>query len=137
MQLLQIDSWLKRKLLIRNYCQTNNKREPNLELIVQVKELNLDWCMVPKIASSSISNLLLPFLPNEPFHKNWPYIHYEVLRRGGNLKKSTYKPSKTVFVVARHPFDRLVSAYKDKLENRTKNKDGRHFYKKESKKIIK
>ena len=109
----------------------------NLRSIVQVRKVNLEWCVVPKVASSSISNFLLPYLPNEPHHATWPNAQHEVLRRGGISKRSLYLPSENGFLVARHPLDRLVSAYKDKLENRTKNKYNNFLYKTVSKEIIK
>ena len=129
--IFQLDIWTERRALVQKYCQKNfplTNTEANLEYLVQVNKLNFDFCMVPKVASSSLSKLLLPFLPNEPYAETWPDIHHEIFRRGGNLNNSSYKPSDTIFLVTRHPLDRLVSAYKDKLENRTKNNYNKLLY---------
>ena len=43
------------------------------------------------------------------------------------------------FMIVRHPFERLLSAYRDKLSNSTINREHGtlHFYEKYGKKIVK
>ena len=110
--------------------------------IVHISGLALNWCMVPKVASSSISELILPYLkklkrklpsPHDPQRKVW--------KRAGHLSHSDFvhqlqrrTPS---FLITRHPFARIVSAYKNKIESRKKFRDGNGFYINWSSKIIK
>ena len=99
--------------------------------------LALNWCLVPKVASTSISTVLAPYLKkvDEKLPKR---IHGEVWARAGHLTYSEYTqlsheriPS---FLVVRHPFARLVSAYKNRLENKTRSQV---VFPKWSKEIIK
>ena len=49
--------------------------------IVHIKNLNLNWCLVPKAASTSISSALLPYLPNMNLSEGRPHIQQEVWER--------------------------------------------------------
>ena len=106
--------------------------------IVHIKSLNLNWCLVPKAASTSISSVLLPYLPNMNLPEGRPHIQQELWERAGHLQLSEYlSKSKTPsFLVTRHPFARVASAYRNKMENRTLYHDGEYFYQTYSKKII-
>ena len=91
--------------------------------IVYVRGLGLNWCMVPKVASTSLSTIFAPYLQKLNKKHKYKSIHSKVWARAGHLKYSDYVrklfdkvPS---FLVARHPFTRIVSAYKNKFENKT------------------
>ena len=106
--------------------------------IVYIKSLNLNWCLVPTVASTSISSVLLPYLLKMILSEGRPHIQQEVWERAGHLQLSEYlyKNKTPSFLVTRHPFARVASAYRNKLENSTKYHDGEYFYQTYSKKII-
>ena len=143
-----------------NYCKNNNFElsKPKLENsdlspakrkqiltayqdslthnIVYVWGLALNWCIVPKVASTSLSTILAPYL-KKPEKKLPKRIHGQVWVRAGHLKHSDYVrqsfdriPS---FLVVRHPFSRIVSAYKNRLENKRRSDV---VYKRWSKRIM-
>ena len=123
--------------------------------LVHIEQLNLLWCIVPKVnliifyefliiswllqvASTSLAIAILKYMdvtfpPSEP-------PHFEIVRRGGHLSMDTYNrldPNKTVsFLITRHPLARIASAYRSKLQNRTGSHDGEYFYRTWSKQII-
>ena len=107
--------------------------------IVHVPGLSMNWCMVPKVASSSVSVLILPFL--KKLDREFPFPQLEVWTRAGRLSYADFvqqlenrDPS---LLITRHPFARIVSAYKNKIENRTRFRDGNEFYNNWSRQIIK
>ncbi|XP_023336866.1 carbohydrate sulfotransferase 11 [Eurytemora carolleeae] len=102
--------------------------------IVRIPALNLDWCLVPKVASSSLSKLFLPYLPATK-DTDASYVQMELWQRAGHLSLKQFYSSKNIrFLISRHPFARLISAYRNKLENRTRNE---YFFNQYSKQIIK
>jgi len=111
-----------------------------LSPVVRVAKLGLDWCLVPKVASSSISHAFLPFLP--PLKKKQTsglsFIQKEVWDRAGRLQWEEHAASPLpALLVARHPFARVASAFRNKLEDRGRSHDGEYFYTTYSKQIIK
>ena len=109
--------------------------------IVHISGLGLNWCMVPKVASSSMSVLILPYLKKLNVNMKFPYTHLEVWTRAGRLSYSDFvqqrKEGIPSFLITRHPFARIVSAYKNKIENRTKFPDGNAVYDNWSRQMIK
>ena len=107
--------------------------------IVHISGLAMNWCMVPKVASSSVSELILPYL--KELNRKFPYLQIEVWTRAGRLAYSDFvkqmRDGSPSFLITRHPFARIVSAYKNKIENRTKFRDGNEFYNNWSRQIIK
>ena len=107
--------------------------------IVHISGLAMNWCMVPKVASSSVSELILPYL--KKLNIKFPFPQLEVWTRAGRLTYSDFvqqlQAGSPAFLITRHPFARIVSAYKNKIENRTKFRDGNHFYNNWSREIIK
>jgi hypothetical protein len=106
--------------------------------IVHIKNLNLNWCLVPKVASTSISSFILSHLPQTNVTKDWPTVHDEVWQRAGHLHLSEYLSNNKTpsFLITRHPFVWIASAFRNKLENRTRSLDGEYFYQQYSQKII-
>ena len=150
--------WRQRVEKVSDYCKNHNFELSNLfqlkkrdfsqakrqesyqnsltHNIVYVWGLALNWCPVPKVASTSLATLLAPYL-KKPDKKLPKRIHGEVWGRAGHLTYSDYVrqsfdriPS---FLVVRHPFSRIVSAYKNRLENKTRSDV---VYKRWSKRIM-
>ena len=106
----------------------NNQLTHNL---VHVPSLNLLWCLVPKVASTSVSRLLLPWLGPR---RGPPQDHAqgEVWARAGRLQHGRYLAAANTtpaFLITRHPFARVASAFRNKLEDRRRSHDGEYFYK--------
>ena len=113
----------------------NNQLTHNL---VHVPSLNLLWCLVPKVASTSVSRLLLPHLgPRRGPPRD--YVQGEVWARAGRLQHGRYLAAANTTpaaLITRHPFARVASAFRNKLENRTRSFGGEYFYKTYSSQII-
>jgi len=110
-----------------------------LKNIVRIPSLRLDWCLVPKVASTSISQLLLRHLPKTRDSQSEPlFIQKEVWERAGRLTWQQYTQAVhfTRFLIVRHPFARIASAYRNKLEDRSRSHDGTYFYNTYSAQII-
>ena len=105
--------------------------------IVPLPSLNLSWCLVPKVASTSLSLLFLPLLPPPPRPTQYLYIQAELWGRAGKLAWSQYRAGTPTLLVTRHPWARLASAWRNKLQNRSRSHDGEYFYTTYSKQIIK
>ena len=104
--------------------------------IVHISGLDMNWCMVPKVGSTSVSALILPYLDKQK-KPTTSFFHKEVWKRAGHLSYSDFvrqlQTGDPSFLITRHPFARIVSAYKNKLENRKKFPG---FYNNWSRKII-
>jgi len=144
--------WRTRIELIKNTCKVTplhlkkqlfqSSSSYNSELMmnmVHIPLLNMNWCLVPKVASSSISSAILPFLPQQNLTMQWTTVHDKVWQRAGHVGLNDYLSSNksSSFLVTRHPFTRIASAFRNKLENRTRSHDGDYFYNNYSKKIFK
>lgn len=153
--------WAERKEQIANVCSVNpillpkpkhfnsdNEQLKNhftkiyskqlLTNLIHIPELSLLWCLVPKVVSTSLATALINHLqishpPGEP-----PQM--ELVRRAGHMNMDRYNQivnGSASFLITRHPFARLASAFRNKLEDRTRSHDGEYFYKVWSKQIIK
>ena len=135
----------KHKLIIPKPPELNDENISHEDLltynIVHISGLALNWCMVPKVASGSMSVLILPYLKKLNVNMKFPYTHLEVWTRAGRLSYSDFVQQKREgipsFLITRHPFARIVSAYKNKIENRTKFPDGNAVYDNWSRQMIK
>ena len=118
--------WSSRSEAIIQICQTNpillkkpllrSKQMYNRDLmfnIVHIKNLNLNWCLVPKVASTSISSFILPNLPQTNITKAWSTVHDEVWQRAGHLHLSEYLSNNNTpyFLITRHPFARIDNLF--------------------------
>jgi len=120
---------------------TKIHRKQILSPVVRVKELGFDWCLVPKVASSSISRAILPFLPPRPSTSKatlYPHIQQEVWERAGRLEWEEHAAAPLpALLLTRHPLARIASAYRNKLEDRHQSHDGEYFYNTYSRQVIK
>ena len=163
-QVIESPSWSERRDLVSEYCKSHKLELPkprqllqeNIPLnrknhflriyqkeltnnIVHVAGLDLNWCLVPKVASTSISSIILPYLKELKEATKFPHIQKEVWTRAGRLPYSEFELSvnKTPsFLVTRHPFARIASAFRNKLEDRSRSHDGEYFYNTWSRQII-
>ena len=152
--ILQKSEWQERIEKVQDYCSNHkfiiNKPSDQIRTdyedwltynIVHISGLALNWCMVPKVASGSMSVMILPYLKKLKVNRKFPYSHLEVWTRAGRLSYSNFvqqmREGIPSFLITRHPFARIVSAYRHKIENRTKFQDGNAFYADWSRKIIK
>ena len=68
---------------------------------------------VPKVASSSISEVIIPFLKEiKSPSENFSFPQAEVWARTGRLENMVQVNSTNTFLVARHPLVRIASAYR-------------------------
>ncbi len=90
------------------------------------------FCPIPKVASTTFDALLVSSAGNisiETIQKRQNVMHYvhwrELQAQNGVRRLNTYKPGEVKyrlenyfkFIAVRHPYDRLVSAWRDKSEN--------------------
>ncbi|CAL4062756.1 unnamed protein product [Meganyctiphanes norvegica] len=110
--------------------------------LLYIKDHNLVWCIVPKVASTSWS---LALLEQNGFTKEQLRLTekpLQVILRGVYRLLSPDKLNATMasavsFFFVRHPFERLVSAYRNKLEDSSQEHDGDYFYKNYGRRIVK
>merc|ERR1711894_1895 len=163
-QVTESPSWNERQKIVSEYCKSHKLELPRpLQLsqekiplnrknhflriyqkelthnIVHVAGIDLNWCLVPKVASTSISSLILPYLKELKEATKFPHIQKEVWTRAGRLPYFEFEMSvnKTPsFLITRHPFARVASAFRNKLEDRSRSHDGEYFYNTWSRQII-
>ena len=87
---------------------------------------------MPKVASSSVSLAVLPYLQNRTVSrwKDYPFIQAEVWARAGHLQYDQFlagRNSTPTFLIVRHPLTRIASAFRNKLEPGTRT--GEYFIK--------
>ncbi|XP_042205527.1 carbohydrate sulfotransferase 11-like [Homarus americanus] len=119
-----------------------NKRTTFHQMFVD-KEHSLTWCKVPKAASTSWLHAFLQVAGVQDIaskdmagkhallRDTYPLLATGLLRR--------IMPATMKFMVVRHPFERVLSAYRDKLENYERDvKDrGGYYYAIYGKRIVK
>lgn len=109
------------------------KRSSHHQFFVQ-REYNLMWCKVPKAASTSwlYAFLSLAHVPQSQIPEdNGLGLHAFLREKYPLLTKNLFKKliTQTIkFLVVRHPFERLMSAYVDKLESYSRDVDYRGGY---------
>ena len=79
--------------------------------IVHIKSLNLNWCLVPTVASTSISSVLLPYLLKMILSEGRPHIQQELWERAGHLQLIEYLSNNKTpsFLVTQHPFATVLA----------------------------
>ncbi|XP_066971737.1 carbohydrate sulfotransferase 11-like [Macrobrachium rosenbergii] len=104
---------------------------------------SLTWCKVPKAASTSWLHAFLELAGvNDVASKDMAGKHALLREKYPLLTNSLLKrimPTSMKFMVVRHPFERILSAYRDKLENSERDlKDrGGYYYAIYGKRIVK
>ena len=108
-----------------NYCQktgyfSNNTHVPNLLLDTKNK---IAYCPLAKVASTSWKALMVYATGKVPTTNIWPSVHNRAFIKNIGLKylseslEMTEEVLQNYFkvIVVRHPFDRLISAWRDKF----------------------
>ncbi|XP_045112573.1 carbohydrate sulfotransferase 10-like [Portunus trituberculatus] len=90
-----------------------------LDLLVH-RYHRLIWCKVPKVASTSLVHGFLRVLGRDDLIQSVPrgQLHSVIRNLMPHPSPQEDLSSFTAFLVVRHPFQRLLSAYRDKLLNR-------------------
>ena len=73
---------------------------------------------VPKVASSSVSEVIIPFLADiKTPSKKFPFPQAEVWARAGRLQNQEQVNNTKTFLIVRHPLVRIASAYRQGQDN--------------------
>ena len=76
--------------------------------------------LVPKIASSSLARVFIPYIQNTTYDQSIFALHKTLWSRAGRLTDINKFENTTSFVITRHPFTRIVSAYRNKFQADTR-----------------
>ena len=76
--------------------------------------------LVPKIASSSLARVFIPYIQNRTYNQNIFALHAVLWSRAGRLTDINKFQNTISFVITRHPFTRIVSAYRNKFQKDTR-----------------
>ena len=79
-----------------------------------------------------MSRAILPYLPNKTDSKvkTYPFVHAEVWDRVGHMDYEDFQARQNLtpaFLISRHPFTRIASAFRNKLQSGTRT--GEYFIK--------
>ncbi|KAG7177070.1 carbohydrate sulfotransferase 11-like [Homarus americanus] len=110
-----------------------------LKNIIYIKKHNISWCLVPKVASTSWAQALLALrgqLGNEYSDPPLQVVLREAFKMIDPTRVNQTINSSLKFLFVRHPFQRLVSAYRNKLEDSYTEQDGSYFYKNYGRSIV-
>jgi len=132
----------RRRNIVATTCKSLRPKEVNAEKLFVLKQRRLVWCPVYKAASTNwMKNLprLSGLSPNKVQKLARTHRQVNSLARAvvphvnfSNLALFMESQPKPVsFLIVRHPFDRLLSAYRDKLE-----RYNGYYYKKYGKAIV-
>ena len=89
--------------------------------------------LVPKIATSSLARVFIPYIRNTSYDQDLFKLHGVLWSRAGRLTDINKFLNTNSFVITRHPFTRLVSAYRNKLQPGTRTVE---YFIKEYAKVI-
>ena len=102
------------------HSSVNPGYQQNLRLnsfLMERKVLNISYCWIHKVASTSLQTLFMKLENNSKYlDEDKPY--QTMYRMAPKSSKEFAEISKSFynFVIVRHPFSRLVSAYKDRVK---------------------
>ena len=144
------DIFEERNQHLNQQCQDLAERNQFPEMLFGLKERALAWCPVPKSGTSTWITYLMELSSKSKIEKQKLYEYYKPIGLDLALKITTQltrkswkywvtslelkhqKPVK--FIVVRNPFDRLVSAFRDRIERVCPQEiwGNYHFHNKES-----
>lgn len=102
-------------------------KTPNFAYIYHAKKQNFIWCGVPKAGSSTWTYNLLKLAGTKT--NNATKIHKILRDFYPKPNNKAVFPGTFKFMVVRHPFERILSAYRDKLEDYSRDQEYRDgFY---------
>ena len=138
---------------LNQQCRQVGKSNQFPKTLFVLKERALAWCPVPKSGTSTWITYLMELSSKSTSEKTMLYQHNkpvgfglagkiapELSRKSWNkwltsLELTHQKPVK--FIVVRNPFDRLVSAFRDRIERECSQEIwGGYSFKKKSKEIV-
>lgn len=104
--------------------------------LVHLKDRNLTWCLLPKVVSTSWSRALQQ-VSGEGSDSEAPQVEIRMKHRPpSNQELPQIVGNSESFFFVRHPFERLVTAYRSKLEHTSGQHDGDYFYGLYGRKIV-
>ena len=115
-----------------HHCQNKTRRRLNTKRIIVNDKLKIAYCAIAKIGSSTFKTLMALSGPRGTMRKvqaKKGHMHAKGVLRSFGLR---FVPIQAVrefdtyhkIVIWRHPFTRLVSAYKDKFTNKKRSNEG-------------
>ncbi|XP_078379364.1 carbohydrate sulfotransferase 11-like isoform X2 [Oculina patagonica] len=110
------------KQRLRHYCGKRKRQEPSNETLGHLyvfEKYKLIFCLVPKVASRQWMPLLGRYRTYQGYSPYGPTVKQFPPEKGQKMLETFYK-----FMFVREPFERLLSAYKDKyVHPRSVDKD--------------
>ncbi|XP_018008802.1 carbohydrate sulfotransferase 11 [Hyalella azteca] len=110
---------------LAEYCSSHahlrTGRQSSPDILVS-RAHRLAWCKVPKVASTSVVQSLLKVVGRENLIEELGISrqHTALRRLMPHLSAAEQPPEAgTIFMVVRHPFLRLISAYRDKISTKS------------------
>jgi len=141
-----------RQELMRKQCADNDRNRGVKSFVMYVLEsFSLVWCPVYKAASTNWMHNLLhlagkkndeieKIIKNHPNQPNEQARIVAPLTSLSNLERISKQEDARLLLIVRHPFDRLVSAFRDKLEQchgpQNCTLENNWYYKKYGKNIV-
>ena len=126
------DIFEERNQHLNQQCQDLAERNQFPEMLFGLKERFLAWCPVPKSGTSTWITYLMELSSKSKIEKHKLYEYYKPIGLDLALKITTQLSKKSwkywvtslelkhqkpvKFIVVRNPFDRLVSAFRDRIE---------------------
>ena len=113
---------------MRSHCNNAERQQKPkpYRYFMNVKELDMRWCKISKVGSSSWEEFLSQFAPicqkNKAWFKycvkkQWAYPPQLSYSEWVSEREHDLDTDKLSFLTVRHPFERIVSAYRSKFEN--------------------
>uniref|UniRef100_A0A3P9HLA7 Carbohydrate sulfotransferase n=1 Tax=Oryzias latipes TaxID=8090 RepID=A0A3P9HLA7_ORYLA len=119
-----------RKDLLRKYCEGGNQslddlKESNLTNVIVDDKHGIIYCYIPKVACTNWKRTLIALNYSEPypdpmsFEHNWVHDseRFQYLNDFPKAEREAKLKHYTKFLFVRDPFVRLISAYRDKMQN--------------------